>query len=179
MNPTKTCSVTDLHTRLRDGGDIVLVDVREPAESAGARIDGARLIPLGTLRQNPALAGESGAVYLLCRSGHRAEMAAQILRQQSGAKPIVVAGGMLAWTKAGYPVSRTRGPIALERQVRIAAGTLVLIGLLVPGMHFLPYIVGVGLIFAGVTDTCAMGLLLMRLPWNRSRTGSAQRQAEP
>jgi rhodanese-related sulfurtransferase len=169
MTSVTTCSVDELRSRLIDGSTPVL-DVREFPEYAEAHIEGTRLVPLGTLRQDPSLAGTDGEVLLLCRSGRRAGEAAQLLRERGTVSPIVVDGGIDAWKQAGYPVKRGNGAVSLERQVRIAAGSLVLLGLLTPGIHFLPYVVGAGLVFAGVTDTCAMGMLLARLPWNRQKS---------
>lgn len=115
------------------------------------------------MRAYPERAGD-GEVLLLCRSGRRAREAAGLLAGLPGTTPILLEGGFEAWREAGLPVRRERGPISLERQVRIAAGSLVLLGLLAPGLGFLPYVVGAGLIFAAVTDSCVMGLLLARLP---------------
>lgn len=172
MGTINTCSVDELRDKLK-GGNATLVDVREYPEYTEAHIDGAKLVPLGTLRQNPALAGEEGETFLLCRSGRRAQEAARILSEGGRVKPIVVSGGIEAWKQAGYPVTSQKGPISLERQVRIAAGALVLTGLLVPGLRFLPYVVGAGLVFAGISNTCAMGMLLARLPWNQTKAGIA------
>lgn len=169
MDTFRTCSVDELRTKIKNG-TVALVDVREYPEYAEAHIEGARLVPLGTLRQNSALAGDTGEVLLLCRGGRRAAEAAQFLRAQGRVEPVVVEGGIEAWKKAGYPVNRQKGPMSLERQVRIAAGALVLTGLFVPGIRFVPYVVGAGLVFAGVSDTCAMGMLLARLPWNRTKS---------
>jgi rhodanese-related sulfurtransferase len=164
---TQSCSVAEARQRL-DRGDCAVLDVREYPEYTEAHLEGSRLVPLGDLRQRPELGG-NGTVLLLCRSGRRAKEAAEILALRGGAQPVVIEGGIEAWKQAGYPVRRERGPIALERQVRIAAGTLVLAGLLIPGALPLSYLVGAGLIFAGVTNSCAMGLLLAKLPWNRAR----------
>ena len=83
-----------------------------------------------------------------------------------------VEGGTLAWEKAGLPVVRGREVISLERQVRIAAGLLVVLGVMLgwlvhPGFLALSAFVGAGLVFAGLTDTCGMGLMLAKMPWNR------------
>lgn len=170
----QTCSVEEVRRRLEQG-DCRLVDVREFPEYAEAHVAGSRLVPLGELKQGAA-PDLSGEVLLLCRSGRRAWEAAEHLAQR-GASPVVIEGGIEAWKKAGFPVRGEKGPISLERQVRIAAGALVLTGILVdlvlPGARYLSAFVGAGLIFAGVTDTCAMGLLIAKLPWNRPRSGAA------
>jgi len=174
----KVCSVHELRAKI-NAGTVTLVDVREYPEYAEAHIAGARLVPLQSLRQNPELVGGGEDVFLLCRSGRRAQEAAQILRERGLAQPLVVEGGIEAWKQAGFPVTGQKGPVSLERQVRIAAGALVLTGLFVPGLRFLPYVVGTGLVFAGVTDSCAMGMLLARLPWNRPKAGSPSAAACP
>jgi rhodanese-related sulfurtransferase len=165
---TRTLSATELSSRLQ-GSQAVFLDVREYPEYAEAHVEGARCVPLGDLRRNPSLAGEGGEVLLICRTGRRAGEAAAVLRDTGRFQPVVVDGGLEAWRRAGYPTRRANGPISLERQVRIAAGSLVLVGLLAPGLGFLPYVVGAGLIAAGVTNSCALRMLLARLPWNRPR----------
>ena len=61
--------------------------------------------------------------------------------------------------------------------MRIAAGSLVLIGCAVgyffhPLGYALSAFIGTGLVFAGVTDTCGMGMLLARMPWNQCSDAS-------
>ena len=153
-----------------------LLDVRTPVEFAEVHVPQARNEPLDQF--NPAqLFGTGGLakdqpVYLLCRSGARAAKAAEKLARAGLANGVVVTGGTLAWIEAGLPVERGAVKvISLERQVRIAAGSLVLLGLLLakfvhPYLIGLTAFVGGGLVFAGITDFCGMGLLLARLPWN-------------
>lgn len=170
----QVCSVTEARRRLESG--CALLDVREYPEWVEAHLPGARLVPLGELKKQPELGG-AGEMLVLCRSGRRAREAAELLAQ-SGARPVVIEGGIEAWKQAGYPVRKEgQGPISLERQVRIAAGALVIAGLLLdmvlPGARYLSLFVGCGLVFAGVTNTCAMGLLIARAPWNRRRKSAA------
>jgi rhodanese-related sulfurtransferase len=80
---------------------------------------------------------------------------------------VLLEGGMDAWRQSGGAVETAKGPIGLERQVRIAAGLLVLAGLAIPHGIWLTAFVGAGLVFAGITDTCAMGMLIAKMPWNR------------
>ena len=85
---------------------------------------------------------------------------------------VVVEGGLQAWMDAGLPVIRGKNVMSLERQVRIAAGTLVFVGTILsvglsPWWLILPGFVGAGLVFAGLTDTCGMGMLIAKMPWNR------------
>jgi len=155
----------------------LLLDVRSPVEFATAKIEGAILRPLGSFgaEEVAGLAAGRREVILICQSGGRAEKAAETLR---GRLPVtVLEGGMAAWEAAGLPVVRERRTISLERQVRIAAGALVLAGAALgatvhPGFYALAVLVGAGLVFAGVTNTCGMGLLLARMPWNRVAPGA-------
>jgi len=112
---------------------------------------------------------------VICQSGGRATQACQQLADAGVGPVFCIEGGTAAWERAGLPVERGPGKvISLERQVRIGAGSLVLIGALLawavhPLFIFLPAFVGAGLIFAGVTDYCGMGILLGKMPWNRRR----------
>ncbi len=83
-----------------------------------------------------------------------------------------VEGGTRAWQGAGLPVVQGKKILSLERQVRIATGTLVLIGAVLgwiihPAFIGISAFVGAGLVFAGVTDSCAMGAMLAKMPWNQ------------
>ena len=112
-------------------------------------------------------------MYLLCRSGQRAAKAAEKFAKAGFVQPVVITGGTLAWIAANLPVTRGKSRvISIERQVRIIAGSLVLIGVLLGwlvhrGFFGLSAFVGAGWVFAGTTDFCSMGLLLAKLPWNR------------
>jgi hypothetical protein len=111
-------------------------------------------------------------VVLICQSGLRAARADTVLRASGLSQLRVLDGGMRAWLEAGLPVNRGARRMSLERQVRIAAGSLSATGaflalLVSPWFAAIPAFVGSGLVFAGVTDTCAMGMLLARLPCNR------------
>jgi rhodanese-related sulfurtransferase len=101
-------------------------------------------------------------------------MACARLQAAGQANVVNVEGGTLAWAEAGLPVVRGPKAISLERQVRIAAGSLVLLGAVLgwfvhPAFVGLSAFIGAGLVFAGVTDTCGMALLLARMPWNQVR----------
>lgn len=161
-----TITVQELHEKLNSGG-ATLLDVREYPEFTGGHIAGARLMPLGELCADMSKA-PAGEVFLICRSGRRAQTAAERLCE-SECCPVVVEGGIEAWKAAGLPLQTISGPISLERQVRIAAGSLVLLGLLAKRLRGVSYFVACGLIFAGVTDKCGMALLLAKLPWNKRR----------
>jgi len=151
----------------------LLLDVRTPAEFEEAHIEGSVLHPLTNLDigEVAKLAEGKNACVVICRSGNRARHAAEKLSQKGLPTICVLEGGVQAWQEAGLPLNRGRITISLERQVRIAAGTFVLAGVILgffvnPAWFGLSAFVGAGLVFAGVTDTCGMGLLLARMPWN-------------
>ncbi len=176
MNP-EALTVLELQNRLRDDPKAALLDVRTPVEFAEVHADRAVNLPLDRL--TPASLSQAGCtrldqpVYLLCRSGQRAAKAAEKLQAAGYTHAVVITGGTLAWIEAGLPITRgTTKTISLDRQMRIAAGSLVLGGALLahfvhPGFIWLAGFVGAGLIFAGITNWCGMGLLLAKLPWNQ------------
>ena len=160
--------------------DRFMIDVRSRAEFDSGHVQGARCYPLGDiepqrleqdLRQQGWQSGQP--VYILCQAGQRAQKAAELLSTHTTLNVVAVEGGTVACASAGIPMQQgTRRVISLERQVRIAAGSLVLIGAILgtwvaPAFYGLSAFVGAGLVFAGISDTCAMGMLLARMPWNR------------
>ena len=153
-----------------------LIDVRTPAEYREIHAEPARLVPLDSLDPVACMRARNGSgedpLYVICRSGSRGRQAVERFLAAGYRNVVNVEGGTIAWERAGLPVIRGPKAISLERQVRIAAGSLVLLGTLIgvfvhPGFLALPAFVGAGLVFAGVTDTCGMGMLLARMPWNR------------
>ncbi len=150
-----------------------VIDVRTPVEFGEVHVPQARSIPLDELKPAALGLSKDQPVYLLCRSGQRATKAAEKFAKEGFSQPIVVEGGTLAWIDAHLPVTRgTTKVISLERQVRIVAGALVFTGVVLGwfvhrGFFGLSAIVGAGLVFAGITDFCGMGLLLAKMPWNR------------
>ncbi|MBI5094935.1 MAG: rhodanese-like domain-containing protein, partial [Candidatus Hydrogenedentes bacterium] len=152
---------------------IAVIDVRTPAEFQEAHAFFAELTPLETLDpKRVAKNAGAGTLYVFCRSGERATMACEKFIAQGINDVCVVQGGILAWEAAGLPVVRGRKVISLERQVRIAAGSLVLLGLTLgytvhPGFIGISAFVGCGLVFAGITNTCGLGILLALAPWNQ------------
>ncbi len=159
--------------------DTCILDVRTTAEVKTSALPDSLYIPLHELTperlQNEiARSGKNGScIYLLCQSGKRAEMAADQLKGKIGSELVIIEGGMNAVRAAQIPLQQTgKSVMSLERQVRIAAGFLVLIGVVLgfqanTGFFLLSGFVGAGLIFAGITDTCMMGMLIARMPWNR------------
>ncbi|WP_327370386.1 rhodanese-like domain-containing protein [Streptomyces sp. NBC_01217] len=157
----------------RDGGGPRLLDVRTPGEFRTAHIPGSYNVPLDTLREHRAelLNHLDEDVILICRSGARAAQAEQALAEAGLPSLRVLDGGVMAWETAGGPLARGPERWDLERQVRLVAGTLVLVsgvaGLFLPGLHLIGTAVGAGLAVAALTHTCAMGMLLSKLPYNR------------
>jgi len=169
VSPVLTISPEEVQAR-RAAGPVALIDVRTPAEFRSLHAEGATLVPLEEL-EAASLAPEA-PVYLICETGPRAFMAAERLKAAGRTDVIVVDGGTTRWAAAGLPVVRGPRTISMFRQVRIVAGTLVLIGLVLgwkvhPGFYGLSAFVGAGLVFSGITDYCGMALILARMPWNR------------
>lgn len=174
----------DQAKRLLDRGAILL-DVREADEHARERIPGARHLPLSKLDETDLTVHEGQPLIFHCRSGARTTSNATRLAGKiaEGCDAFSVEGGLDAWKKAGLPVATDhQQPLELQRQVQIAAGSMVLIGTLLGFLvssWFLaiPAFVGVGLIAAGVTGFCGMARLLIWAPWNRAVYGRQARTA--
>jgi rhodanese-related sulfurtransferase len=152
-----------------------LIDVRTPAEFTAVHAIGAINIPLDRLTADSvrSLAPQAQKFLFICQRGGRSKQACEKVLALGLSNVSSVDGGTEAWDAAQLPVQRgTQATISLERQVRIAAGSLVLLGVLL-GALVSPYgillsaFVGAGLIFAGVTDWCGMALALGRMPWNQ------------
>jgi rhodanese-related sulfurtransferase len=169
----KTITPADLQKILATQPSASVIDVRTPVEFAEVHVSQARSVPLDELIPGSLQLPKDQPVYLLCRSGQRAAKAAEKFTQEGFWQPVVVEGGTLAWIAASLPVTRsTVKVISLERQVRIAAGAIVFTGVLLARFVNFDFIwlsgfVGAGLVFAGITDYCGMGLLLAKMPWNR------------
>ncbi len=170
--PARLDPVTVRDWLARDDGPRLL-DVRTPAEFETAHIPGSYNVPLHLLREHrDDVSRHLDQVVLICRSGSRAGQAEQILAETGMTNLHILDGGILAWQQAGAPLNRGRRSWDLERQVRLTAGTLVLIGILgslaVPGLQWFSAAVGAGLAAAALTNTCLMGTLLSKLPFNRA-----------
>lgn len=160
----------------RERGEVRIIDVRTPAEFGEVHLEGSELMPLDRLR--PDLL-DGGDAVIVCRSGKRAAKAMEQLERAGCGNLRVLEGGVIAWEEAGYPVNLGKAVLPLERQVRIAAGLLVLLGVVLgtwmhAGFYGLAAFVGAGLTFAGITDWCGMGMLLARAPWNQRGGGCCE-----
>lgn len=172
-----TITPGELHALRLRGERVDLVDVRSPVEYREVHADGAQLVPLDELDPEKVMNARDGMtdrpLYLICRSGSRGRQAVERFEAAGFDRIVNIEGGTLAWERAGLPVIRGEAMMSLERQVRVAAGSLVVLGttlgaFLHPGFLVGSGLVGAGLVYAGVTDTCGMGLALSRMPWNRA-----------
>jgi rhodanese-related sulfurtransferase len=165
---------------LRHQEVVTIIDLRTPAEHLSERLEDASLMPVSDINSNQLEAhlskhdASTKKIYLLCQSGKRAEMACDKLAE-SDFDLCIIEGGLNALKAAGVDtVTSDKKTISLERQVRIAAGALVLLGGILgfslhPYFFLLSMAIGAGLVFAGISDTCAMGMALMRMPWNQRK----------
>ena len=170
MPPFRSISAHDLAEQLANQG-ITVIDVRQPMEYASGHIAGSLNVPLSRLHQADL---PQGPLVLVCQSGKRsAEGLNRLLDRGDSHHLVDLAGGLPTWEQAGYPVRKLKdAPLPLMRQVQIAAGSLILLGLILsntvaPGWIALTWFVGAGLTFAGVSGFCGMARLLALMPWNR------------
>jgi rhodanese-related sulfurtransferase len=147
----------------------VLIDIRSPQEHAGERIPGARNLPL----ESGIKLETAGPAVFHCRSGARTSANAARLAQAAGCEAYILDGGLDAWKRAGLPLAVDRSqPIDIMRQVQIAAGSLVVVGVLLgffvaPEFYLLSAFICAGLLFAGLSGWCGMAKFLGLMPWNR------------
>lgn len=165
----------------KEGNRIELIDVRTPVEFREVHVESARNVPLDQLDPVALMQARNGSanepLYVICKSGGRGQQACDKFLKAGFSNVVNVEGGTAACVEAGLPLVRGKKSISLERQVRIAAGSLVLLGtvlgwLVDPAFIGLSAFVGAGLIFAGITDTCGMGMILARIPWNQCRSST-------
>jgi rhodanese-related sulfurtransferase len=165
-------SPLELQAALAAAAPPLLLDVREFPEFAAGHLKSARLIPLGEIEQRAGELPKGQPIIAICRTGKRSAEAAATLARLGFTNVSQLTGGVMAWEQAGLPVEKeAHAPWALERQVRLVAGLLILLGLglsrVWPVAIALAWFIPLGLVFAAVTDSCMMGMLLAKLPWNR------------
>jgi len=167
-----------LHELHEQGEPAWLIDVRSPSDYGRSHVPFAVNIPLESLDAASLASLRNGAsddpLYVICRSGNRSAKGCAALASEGMTNVASVAGGTTAWEKAGYATTRGKKSVSLERQVRIAAGGMVLAGAVLalavhPYFAALSGLIGAGLVFSGVTDTCGMAMMLARMPWNQVR----------
>lgn len=169
-----TITPKNLNEKHAAGESLALIDVRTPAEYQEVHVPFAANVPLDRITPETLRDAAKGApVYVICRSGQRAQKACEQLAKSGVENLTLVEGGTQGWLDAGLAAVRGKKALSLERQVRIAAGALVFIATAL-GYYVHPYFLGVsafvgaGLVFAGVTDTCGMAMILARMPWNQA-----------
>ena len=175
MDSTATITPKQLMDRVTSGQLPDLIDVRTPAEFRELHVEFARNVPLDSLDPARVMQSRSGpeeSLYIICKSGGRGKQACERFQAAGYTNVVNVEGGTQACDQAGLPLVRGRKAMSLERQVRIAAGSLTLLGavlgfLVHPALSGLSAFIGADLVFAGLTDTCGMGMIIARMPWNR------------
>ncbi|RAO00938.1 rhodanese-like domain-containing protein [Micromonospora noduli] len=181
MSPSETdrpatVDATGLRELIDSGHAPRLLDVRTPAEFETSHIPGSYNVPLDLLKEHREELRRhlDEDVVLICRSGARATQAEQTLAGVGLPKLKVLDGGILAWQAANAPIRQGTPRWDLERQVRLVAGSIVLVSVLgsvfVPQLKWVAGLIGAGLTVAAVTNTCAMGMVLGKLPYNRGAT---------
>lgn len=168
----KTITTSELKKRL-DKDEVLLIDVREPAEHRSECIDGACLIPLGEISIEK-LPSTKRPIVIHCRSGKRsADACTKLLASNPSLDVASLEGGIVAWSQSGFNVKKSGSNILpLDRQTQITTGFIAFSGtilgtLINPGFYILPGFIGAGLMFAGLTGWCGMAKLLAKMPWNR------------
>ena len=171
-----TIDSADLRSLLDSPTPPRVIDVRTPGEFQTVHLPGAYNVPLDLLREHrdEIVSHMDQDVVLVCRSGQRATQAEETLRKAGLTNVHILDGGITDWEAKGFTVNRGAQRWDLERQVRLVAGLIVAVSVLasvvVPGVEWLAFAIGAGLSIAALTNTCAMGMLLARLPYNRGAT---------
>ena len=166
--------------QLRASGKTVdLIDVRTPVEFAGLHAEGAKNHPLDQLNPSAIVGARNGSadqpLYMIRQMGGRSMKACEQFVANGHSNVVNVEGGTMLWEQQGLPVNRGEKQVmAMDRQVRIAAGSLVVLGVLLAALLPSPWLglglaglIGAGLVFSGATDTCGMATVLAMMPWNR------------
>jgi rhodanese-related sulfurtransferase len=180
MTAPVTIDSQDLSERLSSAAPPRVLDVRTPGEFETAHIAGAYNVPLDLLREHcdEIINHLDEDVVLVCRSGQRATQAEETLRSAGLNNVHILDGGITAWEARGFAVNRGAQRWDLERQVRLVAGAIVMTSIMgsmaVPKLKWVAAAIGGGLTFASLTNTCAMGMALSKLPYNRGATCDAR-----
>ena len=150
-----------------------MLDVRTPAEFRSVHAIGAVNHPMESFNCDQMEYSRDQEIHVICQAGGRSMKISEKMEAGGFSNIVNIEGGTSAWQSSGLPVVTGKKVMSLERQVRIAAGSLIVIGALVgqfvhPGGFGLSAFVGAGLVFAGVTDTCGMGMIIAKMPWNRA-----------
>ena len=171
----KNISVDEAYNKYNSG--VPIIDVRTPAEYRSMHVKGAINIPLNEINADKvkSLIGDK-EVLVICQAGVRGGNACQLITKQGFDKAFNVEGGTSAWAAANFPIESDASAcsvISIDRQVRIAAGSLVVTGIVASiitgnsNWQYLSLFIGAGLMFAGITNTCGMAYFLAKMPWNK------------
>ncbi len=176
MSEVQTIAPEKLAELVKENGSIELIDVRTPAEFRELHATYARNIPLDSLDPQQVMSDRNGdsekPLYFICQSATRGGQACKKFHHAGFTNVVNVEGGTKAWAERGLPVVRGKKAMSLERQVRILAGFLVVLGALLaflinPGFIAISAFIGAGLMYAGITDSCGMAMMLSKMPWNQ------------
>lgn len=184
MSTSSIIDAAELNERKQAGTGPRVIDVRTPGEFETAHIPGAYNVPLDLLQEHRDEIAQhlDEDVVLVCRSGQRATTAGETLRDAGLPNVSILDGGMTAWQDKGFGVRRGVQRWDLERQVRLVAGSIVLSSILgsiaSPKLKWVAAGIGAGLTIAALTNTCAMGMMLAKLPYNRGASCDAQSVVE-
>ena len=171
-----------LYELIKSDSTVELIDVRTSREFEDVHASCAQLVPLDTLNPSAVIKARNGnegkPLYVICKSGMRARQACEKFIAAGYNNVINVDGGTLAWEQAGLPVIRGKKAMSVDCQVRVAMGSMVLLGaaltiLVHPAFVGMCAFVGCGMIYAGIADDCPMGTLIAALPWNRNGQGAS------
>ncbi|MGP9034834.1 rhodanese-like domain-containing protein [Glutamicibacter mysorens] len=156
---------------------VAVLDVRTPAEFESVHIPGSYNLPLDLVAEHAHDVTRKLAkqIVLVCQSGTRAGQAQQKLADLQIESGSVLDGGISAWEKSGGEVVRGTQRWAMDRQVRMTAGSLVLLGfigskLASPKLGYLSAGIGAGLVYSAASNSCAMASVLSKMPWNKAST---------
>ena len=175
----KTISPHELLEKKKQDGSLDLIDVRTPVEFREVHVDFAKNVPLDKLDPADYLKSKNGdasnPIFVICKTGARGQKACEKFIAAGHENVFNVEGGTNACVESNVPVTRGKKAVSLERQVRIVAGALVVLGAALgffvhEAFYGLSAFIGAGLVFAGVTDTCAMGMLIAKMPWNQVKS---------
>ena len=180
MNAPAVVSAAELRGLLASPNPPRVLDVRTPGEFETTHIAGSYNVPLDLLREHrdEIRSHLDDQVVLVCQSGQRAAQAEDALRTAGLGNVHILDGGIGAWETQGFAVNRGARRWDLQRQVRFVAGTIValsiLASILIPGFKWLAFVMGAGLSITAVTNTCLMGMMLAKLPYNRGPACDAE-----
>ena len=165
----KTISVHDLHAMIEAQPNTHFIDVRTASEFRNEHINAFKNVPLHTIKSDSFK--NQDHLVIICQRGNRSQKACALLKETTS-NLTHVAGGVSEWATHYTTVKKESHGVSIMRQVQIIVGLFVLIGAILaqkvsPNFIWLSAFFGAGLLFAGVTNTCALGSILTRMPWNK------------